>query len=441
MEFSWNRNRLFDEYCSRLLYEKCLQNPEAHVLKVETRPKSKWRPAPLNTIELQKLASRKLHMTSSRLMEIAEKLYNKGFISYPRTETDSFLKSIDLKELIGYHVDSDDWGGYASNLLNDDSSNKFLWPKNGPHNDNAHPPIHPVKLLKKHEVTPEEWKVYELVSRHFLACCSQDAKGQEKTIEININEEFFFAKGILITDYNYLQVYIYDKWTETNLPNLTLNQKFMPTELLMKEGKTSAPSLLTEADLIATMDRNGIGTDATIAEHIKTIQERNYAEKTGAFFAPTKLGLALVESYEQMGLELAKPKLRAEMEKNMKERVAGRKNKGDVIRESVIAMESVYVQIASQRNIFVDNVKKFYREDNAGANGDEEERNEEEVDLGLCKECQRSLVISKSQYSRSLKCRSCDILMQIPKQGELVKVNFQCPLCNSQVLFIIYHNY
>ena len=79
------RNRLYDEYCSRLLYEKCLEKPEALVMKVETRPKSKWRPSPLNTIELQKLASRKLHMSSSRVMEIAEKLYNKGFISYPRT--------------------------------------------------------------------------------------------------------------------------------------------------------------------------------------------------------------------------------------------------------------------------------------------------------------------------------------------------------------------
>lgn len=73
----------------------------AEVMKVQTCPKSKWRPLPLNTIELQKLASRKLHISSSRLMEIAEKLYNKGFVSYPRTETDSFLKTINLKELIG----------------------------------------------------------------------------------------------------------------------------------------------------------------------------------------------------------------------------------------------------------------------------------------------------------------------------------------------------
>jgi len=436
IEFAWSRNRLYDEYCSRVLFEKCLENPVAHVIKVETHPKSKWRPSPLNTIEMQKLCSRKLHISSSRLMEIAEKLYNKGFISYPRTETDSFLKTINLKELIGYHADSDEWGGYASNLLSENSNNNFLWPRAGPHSDNAHPPIHPVKLLCKNDVTLEEWKVYELISRHFLACCSQDAKGQEKLIEIIINEEVFYAKGILITDYNYLEVYIYDKWTETNLPNLNLNQTFNPTDLFLKEGKTSAPSLLSEADLIATMDKNGIGTDATIHEHIKTIQERGYAEKVnGSFFTPTNLGLALVESYEQMGLELAKPKLRADMERKMKDIVAGRRNKVDVVRESVSAMEEVYVQIATQKNVFIENIRRFYRDEgNGGRGGDmEEEKKEEEVDLGLCKICHRNLVLVNGQRFRSLKCRECDSLMTLPKQGDLSKVNFLCPLCNSQV--------
>ena len=438
MEFSWSRNRLFDEYCARVIFEKCLEFPEANVIKVQTHPKSKWRPSPLNTIELQKLGVRKLHISSSRLMEIAEKLYNKGYISYPRTETDSFQKSINLKELIGYHAPSGEWGSYASNLLSEETTNRFLWPRAGSHNDNAHPPIHPVKLIERGELTVEEWKVYELITRHFLACCSQDAKGQEKLIEVIINEENFYAKGILITEYNYLEIYIYDKWVETNLPNLFLSQKFMPTDLFLKEGKTSAPLLLSEADLIATMDKNGIGTDATIHEHIKTIQERGYAEKiNGGFFSPTNLGLALVESYEEMGLELAKPKLRADMEKKMKEIVAGRKNKADVVRESVTAMEEVYLQISTQKNIFIENVRKFYVSDGGGNHqGDQmdEERKEEEVDLGLCRVCHRTLVMLQAQFFRSLKCRECDILMGVPKQGELTKVNFMCPLCNSQVL-------
>ncbi len=57
---------------------------------------------------------------------------------------------------------------------------------------------------------------------------------------------------------------------------------------------------ITEVELISLMDRNGIGTDATIATHITTIQERNYAEKNAAQkFSPTKLGIALVEGYNR----------------------------------------------------------------------------------------------------------------------------------------------
>lgn len=259
-------------------------------------------------------------------------------------------------------------------------------------------------------------------------------------IEIAINEERFIARGMVITNYNYLEVYIYEKWVETSLPDLKPSQNFTPTELSLKEGRTTAPNLLTEAELIATMDRNGIGTDATIAEHIKTIQERGYAEKIqGTFFNPTSLGLALVESYENMGIELAKPKLRAEMEKNMKEIVQGRKNKEQVVRESVQAMLQVYLQINAQKQVFIENVRRFYREEgNLANNGNrmsfEDESNENpDVDLGNCRVCQQKLVLFTTQYSKSLKCRRCETLLQVPRQSELSKMNFSCPLCQSQV--------
>ena len=95
---------------------------------MEKYAKSKYRPIPLATISLQTLSSKKLHISSDRLMEIAEKLYNKGFVSYPRTETDSFPDSIDLKSLIEIQRGSDLWGGYANSLLED---NKFLLPRKG----------------------------------------------------------------------------------------------------------------------------------------------------------------------------------------------------------------------------------------------------------------------------------------------------------------------
>ena len=73
----------------------------------------------------------------------------------------------------------------------------------------------------------------------------------------------------------------------------------------MLSGETTAPSLLSEADLLSMMARNEIGTDATMAEHIKKIQERNYVIKTPErFLVPTNLGISLVDGYSAIRYNL-----------------------------------------------------------------------------------------------------------------------------------------
>ncbi|CAG8767729.1 3586_t:CDS:2, partial [Racocetra fulgida] len=103
------------------------------------------------------------------------------------------------------------------------------------------------------DLTGDELKVYEFVVRRFLACCSDHAVGHETTIEIKLWEEKFTAKGM-----NYLDVYPYDRWGESNLPNFQKGETFIPTTCEMREGRTSPPEYLTEADLISIMDQNGI---------------------------------------------------------------------------------------------------------------------------------------------------------------------------------------
>ncbi len=71
----------------------------AEVTHITQSVKTKKKPSPLNTIELQRLASKKLHFSPTLTMEIAERLYNKGFLSYPRTETNTF-KAMDIREVI-----------------------------------------------------------------------------------------------------------------------------------------------------------------------------------------------------------------------------------------------------------------------------------------------------------------------------------------------------
>lgn len=347
VNFNWKRVHLFDRMMTTILYERCLQAKTAKVVKMQKRPTSKWRPLPLTTVELQKMGSRFLRMDSQRVMKIAEDLYTKGFISYPRTETDQFDHGMDLRALVQKQTQDGRWGGFATNLVN----GGFQWPKEGRHNDKAHPPIHPVNYVADRVLGPEEQRVYEFVVRRFLACCSEDARGEMTTVEILYGTESFTASGLMVIARNYLDVYPYDKWVSSQqLPIFQDGEEFIPTEAKMNEGKTSPPGYLTEPELIALMDANGIGTDATMAEHIAKIKERNYAlaqnstRAAGTInddgdapaagvgagggrgggnvmqeFIPTTLGVALIQGYENLNFEtsLSKPFLRKEVSNSL----------------------------------------------------------------------------------------------------------------------------
>ena len=91
--------------------------------------------------------------------------------------------------------------------------------------------------------------------------------------------EQFHTKGVSVEQLNWLEVFPWEKQVENELPRFEQGQAFKPKQLKLIESVTSAPKHLTESDLIAKMASTGIGTDATIHEHIKNVQERQYAKK------------------------------------------------------------------------------------------------------------------------------------------------------------------
>ncbi|KAK9765124.1 DNA topoisomerase, variant 3 [Basidiobolus ranarum] len=343
-KFNWKRSCLYDQLICLVLYERCVENSIATVTSVKSKPTSKWKPLPLTTVELQKSGTRFLKISSDRIMTVAESLYNRGFISYPRTETDQFETNFQLMPLIEKQTSDPQWGAYARRLV----AGEFNFPRKGKNNDKAHPPIHPTAWAGN--LTGEEKKIYEFIVRRFLACCSENAKGHETVVEISIADEIFTTKGLMIIARNYLEVYPYDRWSGNTIPVFSEGEQFMPDSLEMSEGKTSPPSLLTEADLISVMDKNGIGTDATIHEHIKKVLDRGYAFKEENFFVPSTLGIALVEGYDMIDFEmsLSKPFLRREMEINMKKICEGLQTKEIVIRRGVGMYRDVFIKSNDQ---------------------------------------------------------------------------------------------
>lgn len=345
--------------------DKCKQAGLATVSNVEGKTTEKWRPLPLTTVELQKSGSRLLKISSDKMMQIAEKLYQQGFISYPRTETDQFARNFNLQPLVRNLAQHSQFKDYVGQLLDD---NKFLFPRNGKNNDKAHPPIHPVRAAPSLE--GDERRVFEFIARRFLGCCSHNAKGMESTVEIELAGEKFKAKGLVVLERNYLDIYVYDKWATNELPSFAVGEKFKPYQVKLHSSFTSAPRLLTEADLITLMDKNGIGTDATIQDHIRKILERQYVFKKGdtddnrkkvEVFVPSSLGMALYEGYEAFGFQdsFYKPQLRARLESQLSDICRGAKTKDSVITEGIEMYLTLYRQVVQYRRNILTSVQRF----------------------------------------------------------------------------------
>lgn len=95
-----------------------------------------------------------------------------------------------------------------------------------------------------------EARLYELITRHFLACVSKDAVGTETIVNINIAGEKFTATGLVILERNYLDVYIYDKWNAKEISLYEEGQQFEPDEISMQEGATTGLISVITAPLL-----------------------------------------------------------------------------------------------------------------------------------------------------------------------------------------------
>ncbi|XP_070617542.1 DNA topoisomerase 3-alpha [Erythrolamprus reginae] len=411
VDFSWKRHRLFNHTACLVLYQMCMEAPRATVVEVGSKPKSKWRPLPLDTVELEKLASRKLKINAKETMKIAEKLYTQGYISYPRTETNIFPKDLNLSQLVQLQSQDPHWGAFAQRILDRGGPT----PRQGAKSDQAHPPIHPTKHAGN--LQGNDQRLYEFIVRHFLACCSEDAKGQETTVEIEIASERFVAHGLMILARNYLEVYPYEKWSDKVIPVYEKGSCFQPSMVEMVEGETSPPQLLTEADLISLMEKHGIGTDATHAEHIETIKSRMYVGLTSdQRFLPGQLGMGLVEGYDSMGYEMSKPDLRAELENDLKLICEGRKDKSTVLREQVQKYKQVFVAAVAEAKKLDEAVAQY---------------------LGGVAQVAHEEDIYPAMPDPVRKCPQCnsDMILKTKKNGGFYLSCLGFPACKSSVWF------
>ena len=450
---AWKRGRLYDPTLTLILYESCLEAGQGVVTHLSGRPKNKWRPVPLATVELQKKASRYLRIGSEQLMQIAEELYQQGYISYPRTETEKFRPEFEHQPLIQQFSSVDgELGAYASKLL---TNNNFQLPRAGQHDDQAHPPITPCKAVDPNSIGDQRQRsVYTLIVKHYLACCSRDAVGRETQLTVRMASEDFTAKGLMILEKNWLEIYHpWERWStgQGELPPVQIGSRITPTSLLMKDGRTAPPQSISEVELITLMDRNGIGTDATIAQHITTIQDREYARKDGnQKFHPTKLGIALVEGYNSMGYQLNKPDLRREMEAECNHVAAGRKTKEQIMVPILAKMRQCYDTATQEAHKLDEAVGRHFSR--LGSSNDTTQV--VQANFSGCGICHNQMALKQERNARGtgrnasrrklVYCDTCRAGWNLPRGEVQPKTEndnggppIKCPICNYQVIKVM----
>lgn len=129
------------------------------------------RPSALNTVEMLKCASTGLGMSPQHTMQVAERLYMQGYISYPRTETTKYPQSFDLRETLSMLTANPQFAIFAQDLL----KNGFPWPEGGK-DVGDHPPITPTRVATEYDLSGDSWRLYDFVARHFIGSISPNCK-------------------------------------------------------------------------------------------------------------------------------------------------------------------------------------------------------------------------------------------------------------------------
>jgi len=260
---------------ARAFLEKCV-NASFKVENIEVKPGKRTPSAPFTTSTLQQEASRKLGMSVSRTMRVAQHLYESGHITYMRTD------SVNLSET-ALHQAKDFITGKFGNQYHQLRQYKTK----SQSAQEAHEAIRPTDMKVNSIFDKEGQKLYELIWKRTIASQMADAQIEKTVADISIstNPEKLTATGEVLKFDGFLKVYMESKDEEEEetqegmLPPLSKGQVLPLIELKTTERFSRPQPRFTEASLVKKLEELGIGRPSTYAPTISTIQNRKYVEK------------------------------------------------------------------------------------------------------------------------------------------------------------------
>ena len=384
--------------------------------KSATRPP----PTPFNTTGFLTAAA-SLGIGPSRAARIAEDLYTDGYISYPRTDNTVYPRSLDLREVLGQLKRVEGVGQYAEKLLASDK----LSPTRGKRETTDHPPIYPTGYASRKALRDDQWKIYQLVVRRFLATLSGPAKTLRTTLRFDSGGEPLTTSGTVVTEEGWLGVYFYGRRADEELPALNEGDEVDVVEAEVLSKETQPPGRYGQGRLIKLMEDLGLGTKATRPNIIQNLYDRGYVHDDPLI--PTEKGIALARALKVFASEIASHEMTSELETNMDAISEGKTSKENVVDASRDVLRRVYENLIEAEKEFADIVWD-------GIRGDET--------LGKCPESGHNLIIRRNRKSgkRFVGCQGypeCRVTYPLPQKGTIIPLHTQCDACGSPEIKVV----
>lgn len=420
LTLDWDRVRVFDREIAQMFLNITKMVKEARVESVSKKEKAKQRPMALNTVEMLRVASSSLGMGPQHTMQIAERLYTQGYISYPRTETTHYPENFDLKGCLRQQANNPYWSDTVKALLSEGLNR----PRKGS-DAGDHPPITPMRSATEAELGGDAWRLYEYIARHFIATISYDCKYLQTTISFSVGPERFTCTGKAVISTGYTEIMPWQGIPmEESLPTCEKGDVFAVDEVKLLEKQTNPPDYLTEAELITLMEKHGIGTDASIPVHINNVCQRNYVTvESGRRLKPTNLGIVLVHGYYKIDSELVQPTIRSAVEKQLNLIAQGKANFQQVLDHTLDIFKRKF-------HYFVDSIAGMdelmeVSFSPLAATG---------KPLSRCGKCHRFMKYIQAKPSR-LHCSHCDETYSLPQNGTIkLYKELRCPLDDFELV-------
>ncbi|MFZ4065449.1 MAG: type I DNA topoisomerase [Rhodoluna sp.] len=301
------------------------------VISVEAKPSTRRPAAPFTTSTLQQEASRKLRLSAKQTMDVAQSLYQEGYITYMRTDSPTLsTQAITAARSQAKEMFGEEYVASAPRVYQGKNKNA----------QEAHEAIRPAGEIfrKPSEVASElhgrAFELYDLIWKRTIASQMQDAKVSTTTAKIavfplpNGDRAEFTASGTVVTFRGFMAAYEEsqdeprnedEQEKESKLPNLEIGQGLEALDVTAKNHQTSPPPRYTEASLVKALEEDGIGRPSTYAAIISNIQNKGYVIKRGQALVPEWIAFTVIRFLEENVSRLVDYAFTARMEEDLDE--------------------------------------------------------------------------------------------------------------------------